>query len=97
MLYLLVHTWRKEDFKTVGRKVIEAMPALPKGACMIASHISAGLTGAWCVYETENVQELKDFWAGHVPEMHMADVVPIIQFFPPGPESYKVMHILSTM
>jgi hypothetical protein len=31
---MLVHTWAKEDFKTIGRKVIEAMQGLPQGATM---------------------------------------------------------------
>lgn len=95
-LYLLVHTWKKEEFKTVGRKVIESVPKLPKGQSMLFSYVDARQTGAWCVYESENTEELKNFWAKNVPEMHLTEVIPIIQFFPPGADSYKLMHIMAS-
>ena len=97
MLYLLVHTWKKEDFKVVGRKVIEAMPRLPKGANPVSIFTNANQTGAWCFYETENTEELNKFWEKNVPEMHTTEVIPVMQFFPPGPELYKLIHVLSSM
>lgn len=95
--YLLVHTWRKEDFKVVGKKVVEAMQQVPKGATMVSSHINAALTGAWCIWDTEHPEEVKAFLAKHVPEMHTTDIIPVVQFFPPGPDSYKVMHSLASI
>ena len=96
-LFLLVHTWKKEDFKTVGRKVIESMPNLPKGQTMLFSYVDARLTGAWCVYETENTGDLKNFWEKNVPEMHLTEIIPLLQFFPPGADSYKLMHIMASI
>lgn len=93
--YMLVHTWNKEDFKLVGKKVIESMARLPKGQNMLFSYVDARLTGGWCIYDTENPEELKEFWDKNVPEMNTTDLVPLIQFFPPGLDSYKIMHIIS--
>jgi len=94
--FLLIHTWKKEDFKVVGRKVVEAMPGMPKGATMISSYIDARLTGAWCVYDTEHPEEVKSYLEKKVPEMRTTDIIPILQFFPPGGDSYKIMHILAS-
>ena len=94
--YLLVHTWRKEDFKVVGRKVIEAMQQMPKGATMVSSHVNAAQTASWCIWDTEHPEEVKAFLAKHVPEMQTTDIIPVVQFFPPGPESYKIMHMIAS-
>ena len=96
MYYLLIHTWKKEDFKATGRKVIEAMPGIPKGSTMVSSYIDARLTGAWCVWDTEHPEEVKKFFEKAVPEMQITDMVPILQFVPPGADSYKIMHSLAS-
>ncbi len=97
MCYLIVHTWKKEDFKVVGRKVVEAMQGIPKGSTMLFSYIDARLTGAWCVWDTEKPEEVKNYFAKAVPEMHTTDIIPILQFFPPGGDSYKIMHSLASL
>jgi hypothetical protein len=81
----------------VGRKVIEALPKMPKGATMISSYVDARQTGAWCIYETENPEEVKHFMEKNVPEMHLTDIVPLLQFFPPAGDVYKIMHIMSSL
>lgn len=97
MLYLLVHTWKKEDFKVVGRKMIEALPGVPKDSTMLFSYADARQTGAWCVWDTEHPEEVVKYFAKTVPEMHLVDTIPLVQFFPPGPELYKLIHVLSSM
>ncbi|MDD1746295.1 MAG: hypothetical protein LUQ16_00870 [Methanomassiliicoccales archaeon] len=97
MCFLIIHTWKKEDFKVVGRKVIEAMPGAPKGSNMISSYVDSRLTGAWCIWDTENPEEVKKYLAKVVPEMHTADIIPILQFVPPGTDSYKIMHTLASL
>ncbi|MBN1109419.1 MAG: hypothetical protein JXA45_01535 [Methanomassiliicoccales archaeon] len=71
------------------------MPKLPPGLKLISSLIDARKTGGWCVYETENPEQLVEFWDKHVPEMGKTQVVPLIQFFPPGPDLYKILHELA--
>ncbi len=93
-LHMVVHTWKKDDFKVVGRKVIEALPKLPQGTAIISSMSDARQTGAWCVYDTDNPAGLKTFLDKHVPEM-TSEVLPVNQFFPPGPDTYKIMHALA--
>jgi len=94
--YLFIHTWKKEDFKTVAKKVIEAMPGLPKGSSMVSSQVDARLTGAWCVWDTEKPEEVKSFLAKAVPEMHTTEIVPVLQFVPVGGDSFKIMHVLAS-
>ncbi len=94
-LYMVVHTWKKENFKTVGRKVVEVLPRLPKGTAIVSSLTDARQTGAWCVYETEEPTQLKALLDKNVPEM-TSEILPVMQFFPPGPDVYKIMHILSS-
>lgn len=96
-LFMLTHTWKKENFKTVGRKVIESIPGLPKGTTMLFSYADARQTGAWCIYDTEHPDELVAFWNKMVPEMERVEIIPIVQFFPPGPDSYKLMHLMATL
>jgi len=93
-LHMVVHTWKQEDFKVVGRKVIEALPRLPKGTAIISSMTDARQTGAWCVYDTDNPAGLKAFLDKNVPEM-TSEVLPVVQFFPPGPDLYNIMHVLT--
>ena len=96
MCYLLVHTWKKEDFKTVARKVIEAMPGIPKGSSMVSSQVDARLTGAWCVWDTEKPEDVKNYLAKAVPEMHTTEIIPVLQFVPVGGDSFKIMHVLAS-
>jgi len=78
----------------VARKVIEALQNLPKGTTIVNSHVDARLNGAWCVYETENPDELVKYLVKSVPEM-TSHAIPVIQFFPPGPDLYKMIHVMS--
>ena len=92
--YLAVHVWEKEDFATVGKKVIEGMPGLPEGVILRSSHCDARKTGAWCLYELDRPEVLEEFWAEQVPEMK-TELIPVIQFFPPSEDLYKMMHAMA--
>lgn len=94
-LFIALHTWKEEDLKEVGRKVIEAMPNMPKGVTMISSFLDARKIGSWCIYETENPNELKEFLDENVPEM-TTEMIPVIQFCPPSADLYKLIHVLSS-
>jgi hypothetical protein len=74
--------------------VIEALQNLPKGTTIISSHVDARLTGAWCIYEMEKPEVLIQYLSKSVPEM-TNQAIPVIQFYPPGPDLYKMMHIMS--
>lgn len=78
----------------VARKVIEALQTLPKGATIINSYVDTRLTGAWCIYEAENPEGLIEYLGKKVPEM-TNQAIPVIQFYPPGPDLYKMIHIMS--
>ena len=93
--YMVVHTWKKEDFKVVGRKVIEVLQRLPRGTALVSTMTDARQTGAWCVYDTDKPEEVKALLQKNVPEM-TSEVLPVIQFFPPGPDLYKIIHSLSS-
>jgi len=93
-LYLVTHTWKPEQYKLVARRVIEALQGLPQGTSIIQSHVDGRLNGAWCVYETERPDELVQYLTKSVPEM-TSQATMVIQFFPPGPELYKMIHIMS--
>ncbi len=92
--FMVTHSWKHEQYKLVAKKVIEALQNLPKGDAIISSHVDARLTGAWCVYESGNPDELVKYLTKQVPEM-TSEAIPVIQFFPPGPELYKMIHIMS--
>lgn len=79
----------------VGRKVIEAIPNLPKGTALISSHTDARQTGAWCIYDTEEPEAVMNFLDEKVPEM-ATEMIPVIQFFPPSADLYKMIHIFSS-
>jgi len=91
---LVTHSWKSEQYKLVARKVIEALQNLPKGSAIISSHVDARLNGGWCVYETDNPDELVKYLTKSVPEM-TSQAFPVIQFFPPGPDLYKMIHTMS--
>lgn len=91
-LFLALHTWKPENFNKIGKKVIESMPRLPAGTKMLYSYVDARKTGAWCVYETEKPEQVAEFWDKNVPEMGRTQMVPLLQFFPPGPELYMIIH-----
>ncbi len=91
---MCLHTWKKEDFKMVGRKVVEVIPQLPKGTTFVSSMADARQTGAWCVYDTDKPDEVKALLEKHVPHM-TSEMIPIIQFFPPSGDVYKIMHLLT--
>lgn len=93
-LCLVTHSWKSEQYKLVARKVIEALQNLPKGTTIVNSHVDARLNGAWCVYETGNPDELVNYLTKSVPEM-TSQAIPVIQFFPPGPDLYKMIHVMS--
>ncbi|MCX6651299.1 MAG: hypothetical protein NT131_06565 [Methanomassiliicoccales archaeon] len=93
--FLALHTWKKENFKVVGRKIVEALPNLPKGSAIVYSFTDARQTGAWCIYETEKPEEVKQFLDKRVPEM-TTEMIPVLQFFPPGMDLYTLVHILAS-
>jgi hypothetical protein len=94
-LYMCVHSWKKEDFKAVGRKVVEVLPRLPKGTTLVYSMTDARQTGAWCVYDTDKPDEVKALLDQNVPEM-TSEMLPVLQFYPPGPDVYKILHVLAS-
>jgi hypothetical protein len=55
-IFMTIHKWKKEDLKTVAKKVIEAMGQTLEGAKMISSHLRADQCGAWCVCGKPNQQ-----------------------------------------
>ena len=93
--YMCVHTWKKEDFKVVGKKVVEVLQKLPTGTTLVSSMADARQTGAWCIYDTDKPVELKALLDENVPEM-TSEMTPVIQFFPPGPDIYRIVHMLSS-
>jgi len=94
-LYMCLHTWKKEDFKVVGKNVVEAIPQLPQGTTLVYSMTDARQTGPWCVYDTDKPDEVKALLDRHVPQM-TTEFVPVIQFFPPSADIYKILHIVTS-
>jgi len=94
-LFVAIHKWKIEDLTTVTRKVIEALQQIPEGVCMCSSYLDSGQTGAWCVWEAKSKEQVKDFLTEKVPEME-TDVKPVLQFFPPSPDIYALIHALVT-
>jgi hypothetical protein len=95
-LFLALHTWKKENLKVVAKKVVEALPTLPKGSTIVSSNLDARMIGAWCFYETEHPEEVKKYLDSKVPEM-TTEMIPVIQFYPPSGDVYKLVHILASM
>ena len=67
--FMVTHSWKHEQYKLVAKKVIEALQNLPKGDAIISSHVDARLTGAWCVYESGNPDELVKYLTKQVLNM----------------------------
>jgi hypothetical protein len=91
-LFMVVHKWKKKDFNTVGKKVIEAMAQLPEGMAMCSSYCDADQTGAWCLWEAKSAEQLVEFFK-NMPIMS-SDVKPVLQFFPPSADLYQMIHIM---
>lgn len=94
--FIALHKWKKKDFVKVGKKVIEALSQLPEGVSLCSSYCDAEQTGAWCIYEAESGDAIQKFLMDKVPEMS-TDVKPVIQFFPPSPDLYQMLHIVMSM
>jgi hypothetical protein len=92
-LFVAIHKWKKENLKTVAKKVIEAMGQTLEGANMCSSYLRADQTGAWCVWEAKSADQVKDFLKKWVPEME-TEVVPVLQWYPPSPNLYTITHVL---
>jgi hypothetical protein len=90
---MVVHKWKKEDFPVIGKKVIEAMAQLPEGMALCTSYCDADQTGAWCLWEAKSAEQLEDFLTKMIPDAS-SDAKPVVQFFPPTPDLYQIMHIL---
>ncbi len=91
-IFVAVHTWKKEDFIAVGKKVIEALGNLPDGISLCSSYIHE--TGGWCVYTSESSEagkQIEDFLTKNVPNMK-SEVTPVLQFFPPSQDLYAVLY-----
>jgi hypothetical protein len=89
----MYHTWKKENTKVVAKKVIEALAQPPEGATLVSSNMRADQTGAVCIWQAKSGEHLQEWIRRMVPEM-TADVVPCLQFFPPSPDIYSIMHVL---
>jgi hypothetical protein len=94
-LFIAAHKWKQEDFKTVTKKVIEALQQVPEGATICISYVTTKLDGAWCVWEAESAELVKDFLTKMVPEMK-TEVTPVLNFFPPHPDLYAMLHTLAS-
>lgn len=92
-LFVAVHKWKKEDLKTVARKVIEAGNQPIEGFKMCSAYLRADQTGAWCVWEAKKAEQVKDFLNKWVPEME-TEVLPVLQWFPPSADLYAITHVL---
>ncbi len=92
-LYVLVHKWKKENVKTVAKKVIEGLANPPEGTCLCSSYLSANQDTAWCVWEAKSEQQLKEFADKIVPEWK-TEIYPALQFAPPSTGLYSIMHAL---
>ena len=58
-LFVVIHKWKKENFKTITKKIIEAK--LPKDAKLCFAYVKkTGLVG-WCVWEAESKKPIIDF------------------------------------
>jgi hypothetical protein len=90
-LFVAKHKWKKEDFKTVTRKVIEALQQIPKGMTNCYSYVKTEMDGAYCVWQAEKADDVKKFLTKKVPEME-TKVTPVVQFFPPNADLYGIMH-----
>jgi len=88
------HSWKKENFVTVTRKVVEALQQLPEGVTFCSSWVNSDMTKAWCVWEAKSAQQVKDYLKKKVPEME-TDTTPAIVFFPPTQDLYGVIHTLT--
>jgi hypothetical protein len=77
-LYVLVHKWKKENVKTVAKKVIEGLANPPEGACLCSSYLSAQQDTAWCVWEAKSEKQIKEFADKIVPEWK-TEVFPVLQ------------------
>jgi hypothetical protein len=90
--FVAVHTWKKEDFVTVAKRVIEVLADPPEGIVLCSSYVYD--TGAWCVYTSElsNAEKkIEDFLKKSVPKMK-TEVKPVLQFFPPSQDIYPLVH-----
>ena len=90
-MFIATHKWEKEDFKTVTKKVIEALQQVPEGATLCLTYVKADMDGAWCVWQAESADLVKNFIIEKVPEME-TEVTPVAQFFPPNPDLYGILH-----
>jgi hypothetical protein len=92
-VFIMYHKWQQENTKAVARKVIEALANPPEGAAILSSHMRADQTGAVCIWQAKAPEPLKEWIVRMVPEMG-TDIVPALQFFPPSPDIYSIMHVL---
>jgi len=92
-LFIATHKWKKEDFKTVTKKVIEALQQTLEGATLCASYVKMGMDGAWCVWQAESAELVQNFMTEMVPEME-TKVTPALQFYPPDSDLYAIIHTL---
>ena len=90
-LFVATHNWKQEEFKTVTKKVIEALQQIPEGATLYQTYVKANMDGAWCIWQAESADLVKNFITEKVPEME-TEVTPAVQFFPPNPELYGIIH-----
>jgi len=92
-LFVAVHKWKKKDLKIVAKKVIEAGNQPIKSFKMCYAYMKADQTGAWCVWEAEKAEQVKNFLTKWVPEME-TEVLQVLQWFPPSADLYTITHVL---
>jgi len=94
--FIAIHKWKKGDYATVARKVIEALPHLPEGITLTYAYVAGSQDGGWCIYEAKTEkggEQIESFLKKNVPEMDTI-TKPILQFAPPGPDLYMLTHSL---
>jgi len=89
-LFVVIHRWKKEHFKAIAKKIIEAK--LPKDAKLCSTIVRKDKAGGWCVWEAESEKPITSFLKT-IPEWE-SEVVEAAQWFPPSPDLYGIMHAL---
>jgi hypothetical protein len=88
--FVAIHKWKKEDFKTVAKKIIEAK--LPNDAKLCSTYVKKDMIGGWCVWEAASEKPILNF-VKTIPEMG-TEVVEAGQWFPPSFDLYGIIHAL---
>ena len=69
------------------------MQQIPEGMVMCTAYCDTSQIGAWCIWEADSADQLEKFLKKMVPEMSR-DAKPVVQFYPPSPDLYTLMHTI---